>query len=83
MLNTMVKQAGSTATLEATDDVAERQRSNDLASTSGGGAPGQDFLALGVDDRLTVSTSSELCALLQSCPRLCPGYTCFAVRAFT
>ncbi|CAK0785427.1 hypothetical protein CVIRNUC_008636 [Coccomyxa viridis] len=45
---------GSVATLEATDEVAERQQTNSLASTSGGRASGQDFIALGVDDRLTM-----------------------------
>ena len=61
MFNTVAMQAGSTATLEANDDVRERQQSNGLASTSGGRAPGQDFIDLGVDDRLTVSNplSSE------------------------
>ncbi|CAL5224194.1 g6836 [Coccomyxa viridis] len=59
--------AGSTATLEATEeaeslsasvtdgsDAAESRRSAGQPSTSGRQAPGQDFIDLGVDDRLTM-----------------------------
>ena len=60
MFSSQLMQAGSVATLEVTDEVAERQQTNGLASTSGRRASGQDFIALGVDDRLTVSTLVRL-----------------------
>ena len=88
--------AGSTATLEANEeaeglsasgrdgiDAAEGRRSAGQPSTSGREAPGQEFIDLGVDDRLTVGPSMPLDSnRTRISPRLV-GSVCLSIKRST